>query len=207
MKFFRARVRLWPLIVVPFLLVGVVVALVVTGALKSLPLSGLFGGVNTQTTEVVKYVLPKQEVALASLRVEGLQRADSEGNLMGIRVPAGDRTKLIQYSFDAKIGIDGSGVTISDDGDHAYTLTIPAFIFIGHSNEHFEDAIESNGILSWLSAEIDEIDMVNAILSDDKKDKYVASSLQVLKDQTEAFYGSIIRSVDSEAELTFTFTD
>lgn len=207
MKFFRAKVRLWPLVVVPILLVGAVAGMGLSGALKSLPLQGLFGGISTQSSEVVKYVLPKQEVALASLRIEGLQRADSDGNLMGIPIPAGDRTKFIQYSFDAKIGIDGSAVTISDDGEHAYTLTIPAFIFIGHSNEHFEDPIESNGILSWLSAEIDETDMVNTILSDDKKAKYVANSLQVLKDQTEAFYGSIIRSVDAEADLRFQFSD
>ncbi|MCT9001066.1 hypothetical protein [Microbacterium memoriense] len=207
MKFFRAKVRLWPLVVVPLLLVAAVVGVGFSGALRPFTFAGLFGGISTQSSEVVKYVLPKQEVALASLRVEGLERADSDGNLMGIRIPAGDRTKLIQYSFDAKIGIDGSAVTISEDGDHAYTLTIPAFIFIGHSNERFEDPIESNGILSWLSAEIEDTDMVNTILSEDKKAKYVANSLQVLKDQTEAFYGSIIRSVDNEADLSFKFSD
>lgn len=209
MKFFRAKVRLWPLIVVPVVLIAAVVAAGITGILKPLSIAALFGGGGTsaQSSEVIKYVLPQQEVALASLRIEGLERADSKGELLGIPISAGDRTKYIVYSFDAKLGIDGSKVRIDATEDHRYAVSIPAFIFIGHSNEHFEDAIDSNGMLSVLAAEISETDMVNNILSDKAKDKYVANSLQTLKDQSEAFYGAIIRSVDAGAEVTFTYID
>lgn len=204
MNFFRAKVRLWPLIVVPVVLLAALVAAGATGILK--PAFSFFGGsTSMNSSEVVKYVLPQQEVALASLRIEGLERADSKGELLGIPVPAGDRTKYIIYGFDAKLGIDGSQVTIDAGDDHAYAVSIPSFIFIGHSNEHFEDAMDNNGILSILAAEISETDMVNNILSDEKKDKYVAASLQTLKDQSEAFYGAIIRSVDADADITFTF--
>lgn len=208
MKFFRAKVRLWPLIVVPVLLIAAVVAAGVTGILKPSSFVALFGGgTSAQSSEVIKYVLPQQEVALASLRIEGLERSDSKGELLGIPVPAGDRTKYIVYSFDAKLGIDGSKVAIDAGEGHTYAVSIPTFIFIGHSNEHFEDAIDSNGILSVLAAEINETEMVNNILSDKKKDKYVANSLQTLKDQSEVFYGAIIKSVDPDANVTFTFAE
>ena len=72
MKFFRARVRLWPLVVIPVVLIAAVVAAGVTGILKPSSFVALFGGgTSTQSSEVVKYVIPQQEVALASLRVEG----------------------------------------------------------------------------------------------------------------------------------------
>lgn len=209
MNFFRAKVRLWPLIVVPVVLIGAFIAASMTGILKPPSLISLFGDDEpaTQSSEVIKYVLPQQEVALASLRIEGLERADSKGELLGIPIPAGDRTKYLAYSFDAKLGIDGSGVTIVVEGDHDYAVSIPEFIFIGHSNEHFEDAVDNNGLLSALSEEINETEMVNNILSDKNKATYVSNSLQVLKDQSEAFYGSIIRSVDPDAVLTFTYAE
>lgn len=208
MKFFRAKVRLWPLIVVPVILLAAIVAVTASGVLTPATFAGLFGGINRQSSEVIKYVLPKQEVALASLHIEGLERADDDGDLFGIPgvpVPGGGRLTYLEYEFDAKLGIDGSAVDIAQTGENAYTVSIPEFIFIGHSNEHFADPIESNGILSWLTKEISQSEMTNRILSDDKKDEYVANSLQVLKDQSEAFYASIIRSVNAEAKLEFEF--
>ncbi len=211
MKFFRVKVRLWPLIVVPAVLVAVIVAVFATGVLKPATLASFFTGEpSTKSSEVIKYVLPQQEVALASLRIEGLERADSDGDLFGIPgvpLPASGRLVYIEYEFDAKLGIDGAAVIITQDGESAYTVSIPEFIFIGHSNEHFSDPIENNGILSWLTKEISQTEMVNNILSAEKKDEYVANSLQVLKDQSTAFYGSIIRSVDADATLTFEFAD
>ena len=205
MRFFRAKVRLWPLIVVPILLAAAAAAAVISGALNPALVSGLFGGVSTNASEVIKYQLPRQEVALTSLRIEGLERADSEGNLFGLALEAGDRTKYIEFGFNAKLGVDGSKVDIVANGEHAYTVTVPEFIFIGHSDEHFEDPIEDNGILSWLTPQISETEMINKILSVERKDKWVASSLQLLKDQFEVFYGTIIKSVDPDATLTFEF--
>lgn len=209
MKFFRARVLVWPLIVVPILLVAAVVAVFASGLLKPASLAALFGGSpDRQSSEVIKYVLPQQEVALASLRIEGLERADDSGNLFGIPgvpLPASGRLTYIEYEFDAKLGIDGASVRITPTGEKAYTVAIPEFIFIGHSNEHFSDPIESNGVLSWLTEEISQTEMVNNILSPAKKDEYVANSLQVLKDQSKAFYGAIIRSVEPDAVLAFEF--
>ncbi len=206
MNFFRAKVRLWPLIVVPGVLVGAAAAAVMSGVVNPSLFAGVFGGVSTNTSEVIKYQLPQQEVALTSLRIEGLERANADGKLFGVPVHAGDRTKYIEYGFNAKLGVDGSQVEIVADGENAYTVAIPSFIFIGHSDEHFEDPIEENGMLSWLTPQISETGMVNRILSTERKDKWVASSLQLLKDQSEVFYGTIIKSVDPDAEITFKFT-
>ena len=205
MNFFRAKVRLWPLIVVPGVLVGAAAAAVMSGVVNPSLFAGAFGGVSTNTSEVIKYQLPQQEVALTSLRIEGLERANADGKLFGVSVDAGDRTKYIEYGFNAKLGVDGSQVEIVADGENAYTVAIPSFIFIGHSDEHFEDPIEENGMLSWLTPQISETGMVNKILSTERKDKWVASSLQLLKDQSEVFYGTIIKSVDPDAEITFEF--
>jgi len=205
MNFFRAKVRLWPLIVVPGVLVGAAAAAVMSGVVNPSLFAGAFGGVSTNTSEVIKYQLPQQEVALTSLRIEGLERANADGKLFGVSVDAGDRTKYIEYGFNAKLGVDGSQVEIVADGENAYTVAIPSFIFIGHSDEHFEDPIEENGMLSWLTPQISETGMVNNILSTERKDKWVASSLQLLKDQSEVFYGTIIKSVDPDAEITFKF--
>ncbi|MFL0565929.1 hypothetical protein ACH0CG_09215 [Microbacterium sp. 179-I 1D1 NHS] len=205
MNFFRAKVRLWPLIVVPGVLVGASAAAVMSGVVNPSLFAGAFGGVRTNTSEVIKYQLPQQEVALTSLRIEGLERANADGKLFGVSVDAGDRTKYIEYGFNAKLGVDGSQVEIVADGESAYTVAIPSFIFIGHSDEHFEDPIEENGMLSWLTPQISETGMVNNILSTERKDKWVASSLQLLKDQSEVFYGTIIKSVDPDAEITFKF--
>ncbi|WP_413353902.1 hypothetical protein [Microbacterium sp. 1P06AB] len=205
MNFFRAKVRLWPLIVVPGVLVGAAAAAVMSGVVNPSLFAGAFGGMSTNTSEVIKYQLPQQEVALTSLRIEGLERANADGKLFGVSVDAGDRTKYIEYGFNAKLGVDGSQVEIVADGENAYTVTIPSFIFIGHSDEHFEDPIEENGMLSWLTPQISETGMVNKILSTERKDKWVASSFQLLKDQSEVFYGTIIKSVDPDAEITFEF--
>lgn len=205
MNFFRARVRLWPLIVIPGVLVAAAAAAMISGLVNPFSLAGAFGGVSTNTSEVIKYQLPQQEVALTSLRIEGLERADANGKLFGLALDAGNRSKYIEYGFNAKLGVDGSQVDIVADGEHEFTVTVPEFIFIGHSDEHFEDPIEENGILSWLTPQISETEMVNKILSTERKDKWVVSSLQLLKDQSEVFYGTIIKSVDPDATLTFQF--
>lgn len=205
MNFFRAKVRLWPLIIVPVLIVAAATVAVLSGAFNPALVAGIFGGLNTHTSEVIKYQLPQQEVALTTLRIEGIERADLEGNLLGVPVSASNRTKHIQYGFNAKLGIDGSQVDIVATGAHAYTVTVPEFIFIGHSEEHFEDPIEENGILSLITPQISETEMINRILSVERKNEWVASSLELLTSQSEEFYGAIIKSVDPNAIITFEF--
>jgi hypothetical protein len=207
-KFFRAKVLLWPILLVIVLFAGLVTAVAALGMTTGGGLS-LFGTNTTiRSTQVIKEVLPAQEVALARLRVQGVEKGDEKGNVLGVAIPAGDRTKYLFYQFDAKLGIDGSQVEIvAGATENSYIVRVPAFIFIGHSNEHFDDPIEQNGLLSILTKEISETDLINRILSDDKKSEYVSNSVDVLKDQARAFYGGIISSVDPGITLEFEFAN
>lgn len=185
-----------------------VVVIVAAAALAGLMLGKLFGSQQTvASSEVVKYVLPQQKVTLASLRIEGVERSNKDGRILGVSVDAADRTKYLIYKFDANVGIDGARVIVDRTGEQAYTVSVPAFDFLSHSNIHFEEPIDDDGVLAFLTEEISQSEMTNRILSDKKKDEYVASSLDTLKSQTEAFYGGIITSVDPDAELTFVFEE
>jgi hypothetical protein len=157
------------------------------------------------SSEVVKFVLPQQTVTLASLRIEGLERENKDGQVLGVPVDAADRTKYLIYKFDANVGLDGAQVEVDRTSDHSYSVKLPPFDFLSHSNIRFEDPIDDDGLLAFLTEEISQSEMTNRILSDAKKDKYVSNSIDTLKAQAEAFYSGIVKSVDPDATLTFEF--
>lgn len=84
-------------------------------------------------------------------------------------------------------------------------MTIPRFIFIGHSDEHFKTAVNDNGALSWITPELDAADTVSKILDEGEKKQNISDNRGVLQDQAKDFYTGIIRSVDNNAELEFSF--
>ena len=96
---------------------------------------------------------------------------------------------------------------MTEVGENKLLVTIPEFIFIGYDNVSFEVAAESNGVLSWTTPKINQVEMINTILNDDAKDEYVKANQDLLKEQTEFFYSSIITSVDPDIELEFEYTD
>ncbi|GAA1921853.1 hypothetical protein GCM10009775_12890 [Microbacterium aoyamense] len=195
----RRRTPIWAVVLLIVLVGGV-------AAIAGIALGMLFGPQQTATrSEVVKYVLPQQKVALASLRIEGVERVKKDGEIFGIPVDAADRMKYLIYSFDANVGLDGARVRVDQTGDHTYLASVPAFDFLSHSNIHFEDPIDDDGLLAFLTDEISQSEMTNRILSDENKAEYVTSSIDTLKSQTEAFYGGIVTSVDPDADLTFEF--
>ncbi len=154
---------------------------------------------------MVQAVTRVQEVALLSLHIEGVARHESNGEILGVAVPASEKTTLIQYKFDAKLGIDGSQVKIEPTGPESFRVTIPQFIGIGFDDPEFEEPLESNNPLSWLAAPAVQTRMMNNVLSDENKQKYVTQNEEALKDQAKAFYPGIIASVDPEVTLDFEF--
>ena len=93
----------------------------------------------TTNAQVVNAIDRTQEVSLLSLGVQGIEKkADSTTTYFGIVVPGSGRTKFLQYSFDAKLGVDGENVSIEQTGENEFTVTISAFTFIGYDNMHFE---------------------------------------------------------------------
>jgi len=159
-------------------------------------------------SQIVQSVQRQEKVALVALAVQGIAREDTDGKIMGVTVPAGDRTTLLQYAFTAQLGIDGEkvDVTSTDPDGTAFLVTIPDFIFIGYDDLHFEDPIQSNGALSFLTEEIEVTRMINDILDEEDQQTYIEQHAAVLRSQAEAYYTAIIKSVNADAEVSFAFT-
>ena len=176
------------------------------GGLNALALSSLFtSSSNERDSQVIQSVTRIQEVALLSLHIEGVTRHESNGEIFGVAIPASEKTTLLQYKFDAKFGIDGSQVKIEPTGPDSFRVTIPQFIGIGYDDPEFVDALESNKVLGFLAAPSVQTRMINNILSDENKQKYITQNTAALKEQAKAFYSAIIASVDPEITIDFDF--
>ena len=206
MIFFKARVLLWPLLLITALVAAGMGAAFAFGGLNALALSSLFtSSSNERDSQVVQSVTRVQEVALLSLHIEGVATDEKNREILGVAVPASEKTTLIQYKFDAKLGIDGSQVKIEPTGPESYRVTIPQFIGIGFDNPVFEDALESNNALGWLAPPAIQTLMINNILSDKNKQKYITQNAAAMKEQAQVFYSGIIASVDPGITVDFEF--
>lgn len=206
MNFFKARVLLWPVLMLIVLLVGGAVAAFASGGLNALALKALFSSSSSERdSQVVQAVTRVQEVALLSLHIEGIDRYESNREIFGVAIPASEKTTLLQYKFDAKLGVDGSKVKIERTGPESLRVTIPESKFIGFDNPVFEDALESGNPLSWLAEPAVQTRMVNNILSNENKQKYISQNEEALKEQAKAYYSGIIASVAPEVTLAFEF--
>ena len=206
MTFFKARVLVWPLLLVTALIFAGTGAAFAFGVLNSLALGSLFSSSSYERdSQVIRFVTPQQEVALLSLHIQGIDKDVSNGKILGVVVPASEKTTLIQYEFDAKLGIDGSQVKIEPTGSGSFRVTIPKFIGIGFDDPVFEDPIESNNTLSWLAPSAVQTRMINNILSDENKQKYITQNEAALREQAKVFYRGIIASIDPEITIDFEF--
>ncbi|MBD1543012.1 hypothetical protein G9E11_12310 [Arthrobacter sp. IA7] len=205
-KLLKARVLLWPVLLIIVLVVAGTGAAFAFGGLNALALSSLFtSSANERDSQVIQAVTRVQEVALLSLHIEGVSRNESSGEIFGVAVPASEKTTLIQYKFDAKLGIDGSQVTIEPTGPESFRVTVPQFIGIGFDDPVFEDPLESSNALGWLATPAVQTRMVNNILSDENKQKYISQNEAALKEQARVFYSGLIASVDPEITIDFAF--
>ena len=161
--------------------------------------------VESTNSQVVSAVERQEQVVLLSLGIQGLAEKSSAGEVFGVRVPWTDRTQFVQYSYKAKLGIEGKDVRVTETGEHAYTVHIPEFIFIGHSDEEFKTAVEDNGVLSWTTQPLDAASTVSDVLSADKKREDINDHRELLQDQARSFYEGIIRGIDPEAQVTVEF--
>ncbi|MET3719189.1 DUF4230 domain-containing protein [Arthrobacter sp. UYEF21] len=206
MKFFKARVLLWPAALLLVLLGGGAAAAFASGGVNALALKSLFTSSSSERdSQVVQAVTRVQEVALLSLHIEGIDRYESNREIFGVAIPASEKTTLLQYKFDAKLGVDGAKVKVERTGPESLRVTIPESKFIGFDNPVFEDALESGNPLSWLAEPAVQTRMVNNILSNENKQKYISQNEEALKEQAKAYYSGIIASVAPEVTLDFYF--
>lgn len=156
-------------------------------------------------SQVIQAIERTQEVSLVSLGIQGIKQKDQSGTIFGMNIPGTGEKVFLQYSFDAKLGIDGAQVNVTKTGKNAYLIAVPEFIFIGYDEPTFKVAAEDGGALSWVTPDIDEVEMVNEILNDDARRTYIDSNEQLLKEQTKVFYRSLITSIDPAVTMTFEF--
>jgi hypothetical protein len=156
-------------------------------------------------SQVIQAVKRTQEVSLLSLGIQGIKEEDKSASVWGKSIPGTGETVFLQYSFHAKLGIDGAEVRVTKTGRSAYLISVPEFTFIGYSEPTFKLAAEDGGVLSWATPDIDKFEMVNEILNNDAQDKYLASNEKILEEQTKAFYDSLIISIDPAVKTRFEF--
>lgn len=156
-------------------------------------------------TQVVNSVSLKEQVVLMSLGIQGIDHKKQNSQFLGVDIPGSERASFLQYSFTAKLGIEGKDVKVTQTGDHQFQMSVPRFIFIGRADERFELIVEDNGALSWVTPRIDAVEMANRVLNDQAQDAYIAANRELLVAQAQSFYSDIVKSIDPQAELTFQF--
>lgn len=188
----------------------VAVVALVLGSVVSTRVASLLGwGASSESTntQVVRSIELKQDVILVSLSVEAIATKKDDFRIGDWKIPGTEETVLMSYGFDAKLGIDGSKVTIEQTGESAYTVTVPAFQFLAYDNFNFETVVDDGGVLSFVTPDIDQDEMRNALINDEVKAKHVADNAHLLQLQCEAFYNNIVHSIDPNIVLTFVYTD
>lgn len=158
-------------------------------------------------SQIINAVDRVEQIALVSLGIQGITESRANSEVFGIKVPGSDRATFIQYSFRGKLGINGEAVTVTPTGENSYRVTIPVFIFIGYDDLDFKLAAQNNGVLSWVTADIDSLEIVNDVLDDESQQQYLQANEDLLQEQAQTFYESIIHSVDPEIDVEFVFSD
>ncbi|MGO2083266.1 hypothetical protein [Vagococcus sp.] len=187
--------------------------------LISLLIVGIYGGYRlgkhgfftekktTQETQIIKTLSKEKQIVLVNLGISEIYSREKSLKLFEADVVGTGKNKYMQAHFDAKLGIDGKKVKIENMGNQHFKIKVPEFIFIGHDNEKFEVIVEDGGILSWLTPEIDETEMVNQILNRKSQLKYIKKYESLLKESSQEFYGNLIKSIDPDAKITVEFPE
>lgn len=196
----KKNLILWPVLII----MG---ALLASGTLLIIkpPLGTWTGATTDKNTQVVSAITRTQEVALVTLGVEGIRERKTEnGQFLFVSIP-NSRAAFLRYSVDAKLGIDASEVTIDEQPDGSFLVSIPAFIVIGLNNQNIAVAAESTDVLSWTTPEIDKVAMVNDVFGDELQAEYLAKNEELLRDQARVFYTNIAAAIDPDVNLKFEF--
>ncbi|WP_420174392.1 hypothetical protein [Luteococcus sp. OSA5] len=185
-------------------LLALLVGLVVGRGVPAQLWPSIFGqSESPSTTEVVEAVRTEEQVVLVSLGVQGIASDQVQRSIRGIEIPGTERVQFVQYSYRAKLGLDGSRVGITQKGEKSYEITLPEFIFIGHDEAKFSTAVEKNGVLSWSTPKIDTAKIVEDVLDGQAKQEQVEANRELLEQQAETFYSGIVKAVEPEAQITF----
>lgn len=160
-------------------------------------------GVGSESTDsqVIGAVERSEEVALVALSIQGIRKEKRDR----WNIPGSGEMLLLQYNFTAKLGIDGADVKVAKVGEHSYTVTVPDFIMIGFDRPTFDEIVDDGGVLSGLTPDIEQTEIINDILGSSEQQEYVDMNDELLKAQTKSFYDRIITGVDEDAVVDYDF--
>jgi hypothetical protein len=196
----RSALRLLTLPLAFLLAIGVFTAVKNQGWLSPFGIKS-----ESHDSQVIHAIERTQEVSLLSLGIQGIKEKGHSETIFGKEVPFSEKTVFLQYNFNAKLGIDGAQVSVTETGENAYFISVPEFKFIGYDEPTFKVAVEDGGALSWGTPDIDKVEMINEILNDNARKTYIDSNEELLEEQAKTFYDSLITSVDPAAVTTFEF--
>lgn len=213
----RRKTPVWAKI----LLVLFVLLLIGTAAFGGLVVGKALGASEDRDVQVIRSITREEQVVLLTAGVADLKQESADGLSITIPgldlipglgtwefdVPGSERQMLIRYDFDAKIGIEGKDVKIERQLDGSYHLTIPEFIYIGSEDPEISVASESNGVLSWITPEIDKFEAAKEVLSEESVAKTIEGARPVLEEQARIFYTNILTAIDPDIDLEFTFAE
>ena len=160
-----------------------------------------------QETLTIKSLTKEKQIVLVNLGMSEVFNEEKSSQLFGKNIVGTNRKKFMQATFDAKLGINGKDVNIESNGKNSYVITVPKFIFIGYNNPNFKLLDERNGVFSSFTSDISETDMINKVLNDKSKHKYVKKYDDLLKQSTKDFYRELAHSIDPDAKLSFKFSN
>ena len=160
---------------------------------------------STQDSQVIQAIERTEEVSLMSLGIQGILQKEQSTEILGRSIPGTGEKIFLIYKFTAKLGVDGGQVKVTKTGTDAYSVRVPEFMFIGTQEPTFEVPVEDGGILRFVTPDIDELELVNDILSNDGKQEYIDSNKELLQEQTKVFYDGVITSVAPDAKVTYQF--
>ena len=184
------------------------VALGVLGANKIPVLANFSMATINRSAEIIKSVTKEEQVVLLSLGIQGVEEIERPSSeVLGVSILGTERKSVLVYAFTAKLGIEGKDVVITELDDNRYKISVPKFIFIGYQMEPFDDAVEKNGALSWLTKSIDPKELEKRVMAEDRQAGYVEKEKDALKEQAEAFYTRIISGIDQSAVVEFEFAE
>lgn len=186
--------------------VAFLLAIVGFTGLKNAGLLSPFGiESETSDSQVVQSIRRTEEVSLLALGIQGITSEERCSTAFGKCIPGTSDEVYLQYTFTGKLGIDGAAVEVAETGADAYTVSIPDFEIIGYSDPEFEVAVTDDGVLSWVTEDIDQTEMITKILGDEAQQKHLDDNEDLLQEQAKVFYDNIIRSVAPEAKVTYEF--
>ncbi|MDF2916020.1 MAG: hypothetical protein K0S70_237 [Microbacterium sp.] len=204
----EARTPLWAKV----LLVLFVASLIAAGAYAGFTAGKSAGATETRDTQVIRSVTAEEEVVLMTSGVAGVLEERGDGlDVFGLfELPGSERALFVRYEFDAKLGVEGKDVKVREVDQNSYLISIPKFVSLGYDQPELSRATEENGILSWTTPEIDQLEIAEAVLSGRDGTEYDSTShidglRPLLEEQARAFYTRIVTSIDPDAIVEFEF--